>query len=55
MSTAGSGPPDLPGIAVPVQELECLSCATPLSNTNAENNCVNAKTEQTVKCKTLAW
>ena len=55
MSTDGSGPPDVPKIASPVPELECLSCATPLSNTNSENTCVNAKTEQTVKCKTLAW
>ena len=55
MSTDGSGPPDVPKIAPPVPELECLSCATPLSNTNSENTCVNAKTEQTVKCKTLAW
>jgi hypothetical protein len=54
MSTDGSGPPDLPALTNPVQELECLSCATPISNTNSENNCVNAKTEQTVKCKTLS-
>ena len=54
MSSDGAGPPDLPTIAAAVSELECLACATPLSNTNGDNNCVTAKTTQTVKCKTLA-
>ena len=53
MSPDGAGPPDLPKIATAVEELECLSCSTPISNTNSENTCVNAKTTQTVKCKTL--
>ena len=53
MSVDGSGPPDLPKLVDPVSEIECLSCSTPLSNTNSENTCVNAKTTQTVKCKTL--
>ena len=53
MSPDGAGPPDLPKIAQAVEELECLSCSTPISNTNSENTCVNAKTTQTVKCKTL--
>lgn len=54
MSSDGAGPPDLPTIAAAVSELECLACATPISNTNGDNNCVTAKTTQTVKCKTLA-
>ena len=54
MSSDGAGPPDLPTIKAAVSELECLACATPLSNTNGDNNCVTAKTTQTVKCKTLA-
>jgi len=54
MSSDGAGPPDLPTIAAAVSELECLSCATPIANTNGDNNCVTAKTTQTVKCKTLA-
>ena len=54
MSSDGAGPPDLPTIKAAVSELECLACATPISNTNGDNNCVTAKTTQTVKCKTLA-
>lgn len=54
MSSDGNGPPDLPQVAAAVVELECLSCVTPIGNTNSENNCVTAKTSLTVKCKTLA-
>ena len=54
MSADGNGQPDLPKLQQSVAELECLSCATPIGNTNAENNCVTAKTDLTVKCKTLA-
>lgn len=54
MSADGSGPPDLPALAAAVNELECLSCVTPIDNTNNENNCVTAKTALTVKCKTLS-
>ena len=54
MSSDGSGPPDVPALAPAVNELECLSCVTPIDNTSNENNCVTAKTALTVKCKTLA-
>merc|ERR1739848_255322 len=54
MSADGSGPPDLPTLAPAVNELECISCVTPIDNTNNENNCVTAKTALTVKCKTLS-
>ena len=54
MSSAGDGAPDVPDLAH-VEELECLSCVTPTSNNNKQHNCVNARTKQTVRCKTMAW
>ena len=53
MSPDGSGKPDLP-VTVLVPELECLSCVTPIGNTDSTNTCVNAKTAGRVKCKTLS-
>ena len=53
MSADGGGKPDLP-VTVLIDELECLSCVTPIGNTNAVNTCVSAKTNGRVKCKTLS-
>ena len=53
MSADGGGKPDLP-VTVIIDELECLSCVTPIGNTNAVNTCVSAKTNGRVKCKTLS-
>ena len=53
MSPDGSGKPDVP-VTVRVAELECLSCVTPIGNTDSTNTCVNAKTTGRVKCKTLS-
>ena len=53
MSADGGGKPDLP-TTVLIDELECLSCVTPIGNTNAVNTCVSAKTNGRVKCKTLS-
>jgi len=53
MSADGGGKPDLP-VTVIIDELECLSCVTPIGNTDAVNTCVSAKTNGRVKCKTLS-
>ena len=42
MSTAGDGPPDVP-TTTSQNELECISCATPIQNTDVSNPCVSAK------------
>ena len=36
MSTDGSGKPDLP-VTARVEELECLSCVTPIGNVSLSN------------------
>ena len=54
MSSDGSGKPDVPPVSAASDELECLSCSTPIGNTDSANDCVNAKTTGRVKCKTLA-
>ncbi len=54
MSSDGSGKPDIPAVAAATDELECISCSTPIGNTDSANDCVTSKTTGRVKCKTLA-
>ena len=53
MSTDGNGKPDVPTTKLQ-DELECISCVTPIGNTDASNNCVTAKASGRVMCKTLS-
>ena len=53
MSVDGNGKPDIPTTASQT-ELECISCVTPIRNTDATNTCVTAKSSGRVMCKTLS-